>query len=87
MHYFVSLSNKHPIDIVSDYVFPAQVEPETSNAMIYGFEVLVAIGSGSFIQAGYATIQSVSEPADTSDAIAFMMLGQYDSVKYHCWIL
>lgn len=54
--------------------------PTTSTAAIYGYEVLVAIGSGAFVQAGYATIQTVVTPSDTPQAIAFMMLAQFAGI-------
>jgi hypothetical protein len=63
-------------------IFEARIEPRTSNAAMYGFEVLVAIGSGSFIQAGYATIQTVIDPSETADGIAFMMLAQFMGIVF-----
>lgn len=44
--------------------------------MIYGIEVLIGIGSGTHIQAGYTVIQFVVEPAMMSYAITFMMVAQ-----------
>lgn len=44
--------------------------------MIYGIEVLIGIGCGTHIQAGYAVIQLVVEPAMMSYAITFMMVAQ-----------
>lgn len=44
--------------------------------MIYGIEVLIGIGCGTNIQAGYAVIQLVVEPAMMSYAITFMMVAQ-----------
>lgn len=44
--------------------------------MIYGIEVLIGIGTGTHIQAGYAVIQVVVEPAMMSYAITFMMVAQ-----------
>lgn len=49
---------------------------DTSEAMIYGIEVLIGIGAGTHIQAGYAVIQFVVEPAMMSYAITFMMVAQ-----------
>lgn len=43
---------------------------------IYGYEILVGIGTGCFIQAGYAVIQAVIPPAEMAYGISFMMLGQ-----------
>jgi hypothetical protein len=47
----------------------ALVDVDTSPARIYGYEILVAVGSGAFIQAGYATIQTVVDPSDMGYAI------------------
>ena len=58
-------------------VLLATVDTNTSVAKIYGYEILVAVGAGAFIQAGYATIQTTVAPKDTSYAIAFMMLAQF----------
>ncbi|OCK99433.1 MFS general substrate transporter [Cenococcum geophilum 1.58] len=58
------------------------IDPTTSTAKIYGYEILVAVGSGVFIQAGYATIQTVVQPADTAHAIAFMMLAQFVGIVF-----
>lgn len=60
----------------------SRIEPNTSTAKIYGYEVLIAIGSGAFIQAGYATIQTVVQAADTAYAIAFMMLAQFIGIVF-----
>ncbi len=48
----------------------ARIDENTNVANIYGYEILVAIGAGAFIQAGYATIQTVVPASDTSYAIA-----------------
>lgn len=61
-------------------VLLSRIDNNTHLGAIYGYEVLVAFGSGAFIQAGYATIQTVVSPADTSYAIAFMMLAQFAGI-------
>ncbi|KAI9654953.1 MAG: hypothetical protein M1821_005706 [Bathelium mastoideum] len=63
-------------------VLLSRIGPKTSPSAIYGYEVLVAIGSGAFIQAGYATIQTVVKPEDTSYGIAFMMLAQFVGIVF-----
>lgn len=63
-------------------VLLASVDENTRVAKIYGYEILIAIGAGAFIQAGYATIQTVVAPADTSYAIAFMMLAQFIGIVF-----
>jgi MFS family permease len=63
-------------------VLLSQVTADTPVANIYGYEVLVAIGSGAVIQAGYATIQTVITPEETSAGIAFMMLAQFSGIVF-----
>lgn len=53
---------------------------ETSISAIYGYEVLIALVSGAFVQAGYATIQTVVPAEDTSYAIAYKMLAQFTGI-------
>ncbi|XXG95715.1 hypothetical protein Hte_001985 [Hypoxylon texense] len=57
-------------------VLLSRIETRTPEAQIYGFEILVGIGTGCFIQAGYAVIQAVVDEADMAYAINFMMLGE-----------
>jgi hypothetical protein len=54
----------------------AQVKPDTPPAHIYGFEILLGVGTGSICQAGYAVIQAVVPPSDMAYGISFAMLGQ-----------
>ncbi|KAL1988061.1 hypothetical protein VTN96DRAFT_1092 [Rasamsonia emersonii] len=56
-------------------VLLSRIKPDTSEAKIYGFEILVGIGTGCFIQAGYAVIQAVVPAAEMAYAISFMMIG------------
>lgn len=55
---------------------------DTPESQIYGFEVLVGIGTGCFTQAGYAVIQAVVPPAEMAYAISFMMLGQIGGIAF-----
>lgn len=43
--------------------------------MIYGYEVLLALGSGAFIQAGYTVIYLFIKPEDGAYGVSFMSLG------------
>ena len=63
---------------------PDLVDVNTSTAHIYGYEVLLGIGTGSYIQAGYGVIQAIIEPANMAYALSFMMLGRYHLVR---WVL
>ncbi|KAI3343476.1 major facilitator superfamily transporter [Ustulina deusta] len=53
------------------------IDAETANANIYGYEVLLGLGIGACNQAGYAVIQTVVGPGDSSFAVPFMMMAQY----------
>ena len=57
-------------------VLLSRIDVNTSTSMIYGIEVLIGIGCGTHLQAGFAVIQFVVEPAMMSYAITFMMVAQ-----------
>ncbi|KAI1075118.1 major facilitator superfamily domain-containing protein [Whalleya microplaca] len=63
-------------------VLLSRIQPDTPQAHIYGFEILIGIGTGCFIQAGYAVIQAVVDPADMAYAISFMMIGQLSGIGF-----
>ena len=55
----------------------AKIDVGTSTSAIYGFEVLIAFGAGSFVQAGFAVIQTIVSPAEMSYGITFMLVGTF----------
>ncbi|KAK4247367.1 major facilitator superfamily domain-containing protein [Corynascus novoguineensis] len=61
-------------------VLLSRITTDTPEAQIYGFEILTGIGTGCFIQAGYAVIQAVTPPAEMAYAISFMMLAQLSGI-------
>ncbi|KAI0529974.1 major facilitator superfamily transporter [Xylaria digitata] len=56
------------------------INAETANANIYGYEVLLGLGIGACNQAGYAVIQTIVSPGDSSFAVPFMMMAQYTGI-------
>ncbi|KAK0643305.1 major facilitator superfamily domain-containing protein [Cercophora newfieldiana] len=63
-------------------VLLSRITTATPEAQIYGFEVFVGLGTGCFIQAGYAVIQSVVPPAEMAYGISFMMLAQLGGIAF-----
>ncbi|KAJ5628751.1 hypothetical protein N7490_010979 [Penicillium lividum] len=61
-------------------VFLARINVETSPSYIYGFEALLGLGGGAFVQAGYAVIQTVVPPKDLGYAVSFMMIAQIGGI-------
>ncbi|GKT59764.1 MFS drug efflux transporter [Colletotrichum tofieldiae] len=61
-------------------VLMSRITPDTPTANIYGYEVLLGIGTGCYIQAGYAVIQAVVAPEEMAYGIGFMMLGQLGGI-------
>lgn len=74
----VSLVESDPIIECSTDNQPARIDNHTSTSYIYGFEALLGIGGGAFVQAGYAVIQAVVAPEDLGYAVSFMMVGMYN---------
>jgi MFS family permease len=63
-------------------VLLSRIQTDTSEANIYGYEVLVGIGTGCFIQAGYAVIQAVVPPSEMAYGISYMMLAQLSGIAF-----
>ena len=57
-------------------VLLSRIDMATSAATVYGYEVLLGIAVGAYLQAGYAVIQGVLDPEHMSYAVSFMLLGQ-----------
>ena len=55
----------------------ARVGIRTTAAHVYGYEFLLGVGVGSYLQAGYAVIQGVLDPSHMSYAVTFILLGIY----------
>lgn len=65
----------------------AQIDVTTSTAAIYGYEVLLALGSGAFIQAGYTVIYLFIKPEDGAYGVSFMSLGSLPALNKSLLIL
>ena len=57
------------------HALAARLTIDTPTRNIYGFEILLGLGSGAYVQAGYAVIFSILEPKDMAFGTSFMMLG------------
>ncbi|KAL9014344.1 MAG: hypothetical protein Q9173_001014 [Seirophora scorigena] len=52
------------------------VEMDTSNSAVYGYTVLVGIGAGLFLTAGFSVVPFLVKPHDINNAIGFMAVAQ-----------
>ncbi|KAK4690159.1 hypothetical protein P7C71_g6564, partial [Lecanoromycetidae sp. Uapishka_2] len=57
-------------------VLMSKIHVHTSASAIYGYEVLIAFGAGSFVQASFAVIQTIVVPAEMSYGITMMLIAQ-----------
>ena len=58
-----------------------KIDVNTSTSAIYGYEVLIAFGAGSFVQASFSVIQTIVTPAEMSYGITLMLVGAYSGDK------
>ncbi|KZF20176.1 MFS drug efflux transporter-like protein [Xylona heveae TC161] len=58
----------------------SRINASTSTSYIYGFEALLGLGGGAFVQAGYAVIQSVVDADHVANAVSFMMIAQIGGI-------
>ena len=61
----------------------ARIGIDTPAAHVYGFEIILGVGVGAYLQAGYAVIQGVLEPIHMSYGVTFMLLGMFSILV--CW--
>ncbi|KAG0633768.1 major facilitator superfamily domain-containing protein [Tuber brumale] len=52
------------------------VEETTSTAKVYGYTILIGIGSGSYIQASFSVAQAKVKPAQLASAVGYISLAQ-----------
>ncbi|KAI4105904.1 MAG: hypothetical protein LQ339_003222 [Xanthoria mediterranea] len=52
------------------------LDSDTSASAVYGYSVLIGIGTGSFLQASYGVSQALVDPGDIPNAIGFISIGQ-----------
>ncbi|KAK4198250.1 putative multidrug efflux system protein [Triangularia verruculosa] len=60
----------------------SRIEAGTPESHIYGFEILIGLGTGAFAQAGYAVIQTLLPPEEMAYGISFVMLGQQGGIAF-----
>ncbi|CAG8321570.1 unnamed protein product [Penicillium salamii] len=61
-------------------VLLSRINAGTSPSYVYGFEAMLGLGGGAFVQAGYAVIQTVVPPEDLGYAVSFMMIAQIGGI-------
>lgn len=61
-------------------VFLSLIDLNTSQAYLYGFEAMLGLGGGAFVQAGYAVIQTAVPAHDLGYAVSFMMIAQIGGI-------
>ncbi|KAL8729269.1 MAG: hypothetical protein Q9166_004890 [cf. Caloplaca sp. 2 TL-2023] len=52
------------------------LDSNTSASAVYGYSVLIGIGTGSFLQASYGVSQALVSPDDIPNAVGFISIGQ-----------
>lgn len=57
-------------------VFFHRVNISTSDAYLYGFQILVGVGIGCYLQAGFAVILGVIQMKDMAFGVTFMLFAQ-----------
>lgn len=52
------------------------VDATTSTSRVYGYTVILGVGAGSYLQAGYAVVQMLVSSNDIGNAVGFMSVAQ-----------
>ena len=62
--------------VIIGYSLLHSISPTTGDAAIYGYLILIGLGTGSFVQLGFAVAQAINLKIETEAAISFVMQGQ-----------
>lgn len=54
----------------------ARLNPSTTTASVYGYEVLLGFGAGMGLQASFAVIQAITKPELMAHGLGFIMIGK-----------
>ncbi|KAL7621048.1 hypothetical protein AAE478_008360 [Parahypoxylon ruwenzoriense] len=68
IHFFVKK------DMLLVFVIQGRLTVNTSNATIYGLQIVLGTGTGAFSQAGFAIAQAMVDPTEIQNAISFMLI-------------
>lgn len=52
------------------------VKSSTSTSSVYGYTVLLGVGTGAFLQSGFSIAQALVSPSEIPNAVSFMSIGQ-----------
>ncbi|KAK1150022.1 hypothetical protein N8T08_003580 [Aspergillus melleus] len=52
------------------------IQVDTRPAILYGLEIVIGLGAGSYTQAAFAVIQAVVAPSEAADGLTLMLLAQ-----------
>ena len=55
------------------------VDESTANANVYGYNILIGVGTGSYIVAGFAIVQSLVPAYEISNAVSAMTICKFPS--------
>ncbi|GKZ23575.1 hypothetical protein AbraIFM66951_009848 [Aspergillus brasiliensis] len=62
--------------LVPAIILSTVVSTHTRPSILYGLEVVLGLGAGSYTQAAFGVIQAVTTPSEAADGLALMLLAQ-----------
>ncbi|KAF7182714.1 hypothetical protein CNMCM7691_002375 [Aspergillus felis] len=62
--------------LIPAIMFSTIVNTPTRPSILYGLEVVLGLGAGSYTQAAFGVIQAVTTPSEAADGLALMLLAQ-----------
>jgi hypothetical protein len=67
----------------ADQVPIARVRVSTSNARLYGYQILLGTGAGTYTQAGLAVVQAILPLTEAANGVTLMLIGESCNSKYY----
>ncbi|KAL8951311.1 MAG: hypothetical protein Q9222_002710 [Ikaeria aurantiellina] len=73
------LISEHWLTFQTDDLTTARIDLDTSKSRLYGYQAILGVGVGCYLQSGYAVIQAVLSPTDLAYAVTYMLAGKLSS--------
>jgi hypothetical protein len=70
---------------MADQTTATVVSTPTRPSVLYGLEVVLGLGAGSYTQAAFGVIQAVTTPSEAADGLALMLLGLFTALFSICF--
>ncbi|OJZ82522.1 hypothetical protein ASPFODRAFT_63725 [Aspergillus luchuensis CBS 106.47] len=75
------------VALIAAILIATIIQVHTRPAILYGLEIVIGLGAGSYTQAVFAVIQAVVAPSEAADGLTLMLLAQFLGMTFELSII